>query len=233
MKRFGAIILACAFSATIFAAGAPSSLQPTTNGSVKNTVSNPATAQAQPAAGSTAETEVLPSGAPPALFYIGPSPKKNVPSIFAGWWPKAIALPISNSIICSWIVAAIILIVIRVTTWKNIKEIPSGMQNLLEMIVESWENFMKDVLDARVTRWVFPYATTFLIFIVMSNYVDLIPGVGSIGFGTPVKHSLLPFAVENVHRPIFRPPTTDANLTVAMTAVFLVMSLFWAVRYNG
>jgi uncharacterized membrane protein (DUF485 family) len=26
---------------------------------------------------------------------------------------------------------------------------------------------------------------------------------------------------------------SDANLTVAMTAVFLVMSLFWAVRYNG
>src|SRR5262249_52742803 len=44
---------------------------------------------------------------------------------------------------------------------------------------------------------------------------------------------VLPFAVEKVHTPLFRPPTSDANLTVAMTAVFLVMSLFWAVRYNG
>ncbi len=129
--------------------------------------------------------------------------------------------------------AAIILVTVRVTTWKNLKEIPSGMQNVLEALVEGWESFMTDVLDARVTRWVFPFATTFLIFIVLSNYVDLIPGVGSIGFGTPVKDSVLPFAVENVHRPIFRPPTTDANLTVAMTAIFLVMSLFWAVRYNG
>ena len=33
--------------------------------------------------------------------------------------------------------------------------------------------------------------------------------------------------------PFFRPPTTDANLTVAMAGIFLVMSLFWAVRYNG
>lgn len=107
------------------------------------------------------------------------------------------------------------------------------MQNLMEMIVESWENFMADVLDARVTKWVFPFATTFLIFIVLCDYVDLIPGVGTIGYGTPVQHSLLPFAVENVHRPFFRPPTTDANLTVGMTAVFLVMSLFWALRYNG
>ncbi|MGH7975977.1 MAG: F0F1 ATP synthase subunit A, partial [Limisphaerales bacterium] len=133
----------------------------------------------------------------------------------------------------SWIIAAIILIVIRVTTWKNIKEIPSGMQNVLEALVEGWESFMKDVLDPRVTKWVFPYATTFLIFIVLCNYVDLIPGVGSIGVGTPVKNSILPFAVTNVHLPFFRPPTSDANLTVAMTAIFLAMSLFWAVRYNG
>ena len=33
--------------------------------------------------------------------------------------------------------------------------------------------------------------------------------------------------------PLFRPPTTDANLTVAMAGIFLVMSLFWAVRFNG
>jgi F0F1-type ATP synthase membrane subunit a len=110
-------------------------------------------AQVQPAAGSTAEAEVLPSRFAPALFYIGPSPEKNVPSIFAGWWPKQIPLPITNSILCTWIVAAIILVIVRATTWKNIKEIPSGMQNLLEAIVEAWDNFMSDVLDARVTRW--------------------------------------------------------------------------------
>jgi F-type H+-transporting ATPase subunit a len=57
------------------------------------------------------------------------------------------------------------------------------MQNAMEAIVESWDGLMADVLDKRVTRWVFPFATTFFIFIVMSNYVDLIPGVGSIGFG--------------------------------------------------
>ena len=60
---------------------------------------------------------------------------------------------------------------------------PSGMQNMMEAIVEGWESLIGDILDKRVTRWVFPFATTFFIFIVMSNLVDLIPGVGSIGFG--------------------------------------------------
>jgi len=187
---------------------------PSSPDTVGGSTGNPAVAQTQAApAPATAESD-LPAQAAPVLFYIGP-------------------FPITNSIVCSWIVAAVILIIVRVTTWKNIKEIPSGMQNVIEALVEGWESLMGDILDPRVTRWVFPFATTFFIFIVMSNYVDLIPGVGSIGVGTPVQHSPLPFAVEHVQRPFFRPPTTDANLTVAMAGLFLVMSLFWAIRYNG
>ncbi len=144
-----------------------------------------------------------------------------------------LGLPVTNSMVCTWIVAAVILLIVRVTTWKKIREVPSGMQNVMEALVEGWEGLIGDILDPRVARWVFPFATTFFIFIVMSNLVDLIPGVGSIGFGTPDKNSSLPFAIEHVAKPFFRPPTTDANLTVAMAGIFLVMSLFWAVRYNG
>ena len=135
--------------------------------------------------------------------------------------------------VCTWIVAAIIFVIVRATTWKNIKEIPSGMQNLLEMLCEGWEGLMGNILDQRVTRWVFPFATTFFIFILVSNFVDVVPGVGSIGFGQRDPSSSLPLAIESVDRPFFRPPTTDANLTVAMAGIFLVMSLYWAVRYNG
>jgi len=221
------------FSALLIAAETPSPLTGASGSTAQGSPPNPSVNQAQPDGAPTATEEALPTQKAPVLFYIGPSPERDVPSVFAGWWPAQISLPITNSIICTWIVGAIILVVVRVTTWKNIKEIPSGMQNAIEALVEGWETFMNDVLDPKVTRWVFPYATTFLIFIVLSNYVDLIPGVGSIGYGTGVRNSVLPFAVENVHRSLFRPPTTDANLTVAMTAIFLVMSLYWAVRYNG
>lgn len=233
MKQFGKIIFVLAFLAAIFVATANAQSPSQTNAGGSTAVSNPANPTVAAQTAEPANAEVLPTEKPPALFYIGPSLEEGVPSIFAGWWPKQISLPISNSIVCSWIVAAVILLVVRITTWKNIKEVPSGMQNLMEMICESWESFMADVLDPKVTRWVFPFATTFLIFIVLCNYVDLIPGVGSIGFGTPDKDSVMPFAVKDVARPLFRPPTSDANLTVAMTAIFLVMCLFWAIRYNG
>jgi len=155
------------------------------------------------AAASAPADEMVPAAAP-AVFHV-------------------LGLPITNSMICTWIVAAFILIIVRATTPKNIKEIPSGMQNVLEAMVEGWEGLIGDILDKRVTKWVFPFATTFFIFILFSNLMDLVPGVGSIRFTSP----------DNKFTPLFRPPTTDANLTVAMAGIFLVMSLYWAVRYNG
>jgi F-type H+-transporting ATPase subunit a len=202
MKRFGLIIFVCAFLAAMIAA------------TVNAQPSSPPVADGEGVSAPTqmeAAAEAVPQ-APPVLFTV-------------------LGLPVTNSMICTWIVAVLILVIVRATTWR-LKEIPAGGQNVMETVIESWEGLMGDILDPRVTRWVFPFATTFFIFILMSNFVDVIPGVGSIGVGTPVANSSLPFDV-HMQKPFFRPPTTDANLTVAMAALFLVMSLFWAVRYNG
>ncbi len=141
-------------------------------------------------------------------------------------------LPVTNSMVCTWIVALLILVIVRLGTW-TVKEIPTGMQNAIEALCEAWEDLAGGVLEPRVARWVFPFATTFFIFAVLSNLVDLIPGVGSIGYGVADKTSSLPFAVSEIGKPFFRPPTSDANLTFAMASIFFVMSLFWALRYNG
>ncbi len=170
---------------------------------------------AQPAAQplkSEAPAQIVPQIAP-VLFQLGP-------------------LPVTNSMVCTWIVALVILVIVRVGT-GNVKEIPSGLQNAIEALCEAWEELAGGVLDAKVTRWVFPFATTFFVFAVLCNLVDLVPGSGSIGFGVADKSSSLPFAITEVTRPFFRPPTSDANLTFAMAAIFFVMSLFWALRYNG
>lgn len=141
-------------------------------------------------------------------------------------------IPVTNAMICTWIVVALIILVVRATTWK-VTEIPSRGQNLMETIFEGWENLMGNVLEPKVVKWVFPFGTTFFLFIVIANLMDLIPGVGSIGWGVHDQSSFLPIAVEDASTPLLRPPTTDANLTVAMSLVFFVMSLYWAVKYNG
>jgi F-type H+-transporting ATPase subunit a len=174
--------------------------------------------KAQPASASAGSAVVAPASASAETAGVD---EEKVPSAAPEIF-NVLGLPITNSMICTWIVAALIIVIVRVTTWNNIKEIPSGGQNMMEALVEGWEKLIGDILEPRVARWVFPFATTYFIFIVISNLTDLIPGVGSIG------------SYHQGHfTPFFRPPTTDANLTVAMAGIFLVLSLFWAVRYNG
>jgi F-type H+-transporting ATPase subunit a len=186
----------------------PSSLS-VANQSAQNAiaVASAAPAQAGAETGKTLVPEIAPT-----LFKIGP-------------------LPVTNSMVCTWIVAAVIFVIVRFSTW-NMKEVPSGAQNVMETVIEGWRDLAESVLEPKVARWVFPYATTFFIFILISNLMDLLPGVGSIGYGVPDRSSSLPFAIGHAETPFFRPPTADTNLTVAMAAIYFVMSTFWALRYN-
>jgi len=149
----------------------------------------------------------------PTLFNIGP-------------------VPITNAMIYTWVIAFVIFVVIRLGT-KNLKIIPSGLQNAIEASVEGLEELTKGMLEPKVAVWCFPLVATYFIFIVIANLMGLLPGVGSIGFGHPLEHASLPFAIGHPDLPIFRPPTADANTTVAMAAVFFIMSTYWAFKYNG
>lgn len=211
MNHVKKLALVWTLLAVIFAVNAVAqpSLSPATNHVAAAT--NAVAGAAHPVKAEVAE-ELVPQAAP-ILFNIGP-------------------LPVTNSMVCTWIVAALIVLIVRLTTWK-MKEVPGGGQNLMEALIEGWEGLMANVLEPKVLKWVFPFAMSFFIFIVISNLTDLLPGVGSIGFGKPDRGNPMPFAIEHVTKPFFRPPTTDANLTVAMAGIFFVMSLYWAVKYNG
>ena len=116
---------------------------------------------AQPAATAAASAqaeaaEPLVSQIAPTLFHIGP-------------------LPVTNSMVCTWIVAALIILIVRVTTWK-MKEVPGTGQNVMEALIEGWEGLMGNVLEPKVVKWVFPFAMSFFIFIVISNLTDLLKG---------------------------------------------------------
>ncbi len=207
VKQISRLILFLILFATTFVVGA--------NAAVSSAPAPSAVVQAVESAHAEA-SQPLVSQSALTVFHIGP-------------------LPVTNSMICTWIVALLIIVIVRVTVWK-VKEIPSSGQNFMEAVLEGWENLMGNVLEPKVVKWVFPLAATYLIFIMISNFTDLLPGMGSIGFVPTAeidKTSSLPFSVPHVATPFFRPPTTDANLTVAMAGIFFVMCLYWALKYNG
>lgn len=181
------------------------------------TVAIDASAIAQPTTEENA-APLVPMAAP-TLFHIG-------------------SVPITNSIVLSWVVVGLIVCIVQVGTRRlSADKVPTGLGNLLESMVEGWDSLSGMILEPKVSRWVFPFAVTFFLFALFSNFIDLLPGVGSIGYGMPVKageaFSSLPRSVEHVELPFMRPPTSDANLTTAMALVFLVMTFVWALRYNG
>ncbi len=119
----------------------------------------------------------------------------------------------------------------------NSGKVPTGAENFLEAIVEGWDSISGMILEPKVSRWVFPFAVTFFIFALLSNLIDLLPGIGSIGYGFPVKaggeFASFPRSIEHAELPLMRPPTSDANLTMAMALIFLAMTFIWTLRYNG
>jgi len=140
-------------------------------------------------------------------------------------------LPVTSSMIAVCSVAAVILAVLMLGT-RRMALVPSGAQNLVEAVVDGLHGMLSGLLEPKVVRWALPLIGTYFIFILLSNLVDLLPGTGSIGYGH-AKEGGLPFALDHVERPLIRPPTADANLTVAMAVIYFIMSTIWALRYNG
>ena len=140
-------------------------------------------------------------------------------------------LPVTSSMIAVWGVAALIIAVVTLAT-RRMALVPTGSQNLVEAVVDGVQGMLSGLLEPKVVRWALPLIGTYFIFILLSNLVDLLPGVGSIGYGH-AKEGGLPFALDHVERPLLRPPTADANLTVSMAVIYFVMSTIWALRYNG
>jgi F-type H+-transporting ATPase subunit a len=176
---------------------------------------------------------------PPAFLYLGPVPadapaeEKHALTLFASQWPKGWpSFPITNSMFVTWIVTLLILLLVRAGT-RRMSEVPRGTQNFVEALVGGLKGMCEGLLEPKVARWVFPLAATYFIFIAASDLVGLLPGVGSIGWGAPDQHTAMPLAIHHAEIPLFRPPTADANMTVAMAGIFFIMSTWWALKYNG
>ncbi len=134
--------------------------------------------------------------------------------------------PITNSMVVSWIVAVGLIVFAQYAT-RKMKQIPSGAQNFLEWLVEGLYKFMSGIIGPHLAERTFWFFATIFIFILAANWVGLIPGVGSIGWG---RHTVQGFKVD---QPLLRGANADVNMTFAMALVFFACWLVWAFREIG
>jgi F-type H+-transporting ATPase subunit a len=135
---------------------------------------------------------------------------------------------VTNSMLVTWIVAASIIIFAQLAT-RNIKAVPSGIQNFWEWLVESLYNFLEGIIGRDLVRKTFWFFATIFIFILFVNWFGLIPGIGTIGWG----HYDPATNVFHVDRPLLRGGNADLNMTTAMAAIFFLLWLVWAIQANG
>ncbi|MFZ2975562.1 MAG: FoF1 ATP synthase subunit a [Candidatus Moraniibacteriota bacterium] len=123
---------------------------------------------------------------------------------------------VTNSLIMSWI-TVLILVAFFVMTGKKIKKIPKGLQNVFEILLEKALELGDSITGERKrTEKFLPISMALFLFILVNNWLGLLPGVGTIGFNE----------VDGAHRvfvPILRGGTADINTTLAL-ALFAVVA---------
>lgn len=123
---------------------------------------------------------------------------------------------ITNSLINSWIAVAI-LVIFFILLGKKIKKIPKGIQNIFEILLEKALEMADSVTGSRQKSEKFlPIALSLFLFILINNWLGLLPGIGTIGF-------IEKTGGHSVFAPIFRGGTADINTTLAL-ALFAVIA---------
>jgi F-type H+-transporting ATPase subunit a len=108
--------------------------------------------------------------------------------------------------------------------------VPSGAQNFIEALVETLYGTFENIVGRHMISKVFPVIATLFIFICAANWIGLVPGVGTIGWGKPGPGL---FSLSEIDRPLLRPADADLNMTLGMAVMFMILWLFWTLRDVG
>lgn len=133
-------------------------------------------------------------------------------------------LPVTNSLLTTWIVTIILLTFAYFAT-KKMTKVPQGVQNVAEAAVEALSDLVSSLAPDK-TKVFLPIIASFFFFIILGNYFGLLPGVGTIGFHT-VDHGKETFV------PLFRSINSDLNTTAALAIVSIFATHFLSIRYLG
>ena len=142
---------------------------------------------------------------------------------------KIFGIPVTNTLLMSWVVMAI-LILISIFATRRLKLIPKGLQNFLESIVEAILDFITQITgDRKQAEKFFPLVTTIFIFILLSNWLGLVPGVGTIGF-FEISHTV---EGARLFVPFFRSTNSDLNMTLALAIVSVIATQIFGIITIG
>ena len=93
--------------------------------------------------------------------------------------------------------------------------------------MESLYGFLESIIGPHLVARTFWFFATIFIFILAANWIGLIPGVGTIGWGRDTAHGFV------IDQPLFRGANADLNMTLAMALIFFACWIVWALQEVG
>lgn len=134
----------------------------------------------------------------------------------------------TNSVLVALVVLSLVLWFARKAT-KNMTLVPHKAQNFFEFIVEFLYGQVEGIVGPKQAKLAFPLLGTLFIYILVSNWFGLLPGVGTIGWGESTGF----LSVKAAHDPLLRPPTADLNATIGLSVSAFLVWLFLTIKEVG
>lgn len=139
-------------------------------------------------------------------------------------------IPVTNSMLTSVLVVILLLVLAWLAT-RKMQLIPGRYQAMWEMVVEFLLDLSVDTAGKKVGRVVFPLIATFFIFILVANWMGLLPGIGPsiyVEVAEAAEHG-----TEIAHVPLFRAANADLNMTAAMALLSITVVQIAGIAVNG
>ncbi len=128
------------------------------------------------------------------------------------------ALPVTNALFIGVLVSVILVLATQVilTRWQSV---PRGLQNVFEIIVDGVLGLLESIMQDRgMARKFFPLIATIFLFILLSNWIGLLPGLGTVGLAheNAAGHATI--------IPFLRSTSADLNFTLGLS-LFVVITI--------
>lgn len=136
------------------------------------------------------------------------------------------SFPVTNTLVVTLCISLLI-IVGSLILKKRISLVPRGFQNIVESILEALLNLADSVTqDRRQSKKFFPIVATIFIFVILSNWVEVVPGLGTIGLNEVSEG-------KNILVPFLRSGSADLNMTLALAIVSVMAAQILGIAAIG
>jgi F-type H+-transporting ATPase subunit a len=132
-------------------------------------------------------------------------------------------LPVTNSMLMTWIVALGLIILVRLMVGKP-QLVPTKGQAMVEGVLEWLKDIVGPIIGNRAIAATFPLLIGLFVFILIQNWSGLIPGVGTVMMRSHQTGEWME---------LVRPAGADMNSTIALSLCAFVAGFILVMRFAG